>query len=183
VEEALRFAETLEKLPIRILDVCTGTGCIALSLACLLGENAEITAVDISADALSLAKENAEKLGIATERVNFLKSDLLECVTGEFDIIISNPPYILHSDMAKLSPTVRNYEPHLALNGGTDGLDIYRRLIPQCKNALRTGGALFLEIGPKSVINLLAEAGFSDINLLRDYAELERIVYGVIPNV
>jgi release factor glutamine methyltransferase len=81
--------------------------------------------------------------------------------------------------MRGLSPTVRNYEPSRALDGGQDGLEIYRRLIPQSKKALQHGGVLFLEIGPPSVMDLMKEAGFENINLLRDYAELERIVYGM----
>jgi release factor glutamine methyltransferase len=103
---------------------------------------------------------------------------LLKNVFGEFDVIVSNPPYILSGEMPKLSPTVRDHEPHLALDGGADGLDIYRRLVPQCKKALRQGGALFLEIGPAAVTELMANAGFSEVTLLRDYAELERIIIG-----
>ena len=185
VEEAMKFIKEVShgEEKIRILDICTGSGCIALSLACMLGESIEITAVDISVEALSLAKENAEKSGISTERVNFIESDLLDNVSGEFDVIISNPPYILSGDMAELSPTVRDHEPRLALDGGVDGLDIYRRLIPQSKNALCKGGALFLEIGPASVMDLMADAGFENKKLLRDYANLERIITGVKKNV
>jgi release factor glutamine methyltransferase len=178
VEEVQRHIETTKKPHVKILDVCTGTGCIAISLACILGEQAEITATDISPDALSLARENAEKLGVT--HVKFLQSDLLENITGEFDIIVSNPPYILSGDMATLSSTVRDYEPHLALNGGADGLEIYRKLIPQAKNALLPDGALFLEIGPPSVLKLMEEAGFVELCLLRDYSEIERIVVGKV---
>ncbi|MCL2386088.1 MAG: peptide chain release factor N(5)-glutamine methyltransferase [Defluviitaleaceae bacterium] len=177
-----RLEASEKKSPLRVLDVCTGSGCIALAIARLTDGLTEITAVDISDEALSLAKENAEKLGLAGQ-INFIKSDMLDAVSGEFDVIISNPPYILSGEMASLSPTVRDYEPHLALDGGADGLDFYRRLIPQSFKALRAGGALFLEIGPVAVLELMADAGFENINMMRDYAELERIVYGVKPNV
>ncbi|MCL2225167.1 MAG: peptide chain release factor N(5)-glutamine methyltransferase [Defluviitaleaceae bacterium] len=186
VEEAFAFIKKIsaeEERPIRALDVCTGSGCIAIALACLLRENLEIVATDISPAALSLARENAEKNTPAPEKITFIETDLLEGVDGDFDIIISNPPYITSGEMATLSPTVRDHEPHLALDGGADGLDIYRRLIPQCKKALRTGGALFLEIGSPEVWDLMEKSGFENINLLHDYAEIERIVTGVKPNV
>ena len=187
VEEALDYITNIQHAPVRVLDVCTGSGCIALAIA-LLAENAIVTATDISEDALELARENAEKLKISPERVKFLKSDLLEGISenplsdeisGEFDIIVSNPPYILSGDMPGLSPAVRDHEPHLALDGGTDGLDFYRRLIPQCKKILRDGGALFLEIGSPAVVDLMADAGFENITKRHDFAELERIVSGI----
>ena len=178
VEEAFHYISSCEKPTLRILDLCTGSGCIAVSVACLTDSRVSVTAVDISADALALAKENASKFGLSEERITFVQSDLLENVTGEFDIIISNPPYILNGEMENLSPTVRDYEPHLALDGGADGLDIYRRLIPQCKVALSEGGVLFLEIGPVAVMDLMISEGFKNVSLLRDYAELERIVSG-----
>ncbi|MCL2048112.1 MAG: peptide chain release factor N(5)-glutamine methyltransferase [Defluviitaleaceae bacterium] len=178
VEEVYYFITNCEKKPLRVLDVCTGSGCIAVSLARLAGESVKITAVDICPEALSLAKENAKKLGIPEERIAFIESDLLSNVTGEFDVIVSNPPYVLSGEIPTLSPTVRNYEPHLALDGGADGLDLYRRLIPQCKNALCSGGALFLEIGPIEVKGLMEEAGFENVGLIRDYAEIERILKG-----
>lgn len=189
VEEALKFIERkLEALRIsnaestvRTLDVCTGSGCIALAIACLVGKQAEIIATDISNEALSLAKENASKLGVSAERVSFIQSDLINAVEGKFDVIISNPPYILSSDMSTLPLSVRDHEPHQALDGGQDGLDFYRRLIPQSFQKLSDGGALFLEIGPAAVMDLMKKAGFENINLRRDYAESKRIVSGVKP--
>lgn len=180
VEEALAFIAAKiadKKNPARVLDLCTGSGCIAIAIACL--SDAKITAADISDDALSLAKKNACKLKITNEQIIFVKSDLLDDICGEFDVIISNPPYILSGDMKTLSPTVRDHEPSLALDGGVDGLDFYRRLIPQAKKALCKGGALFLEIGPVAVTDLMANAGFEKINLQRDYAEIPRIVSGI----
>lgn len=181
VEDALAIIAGLSP-PVRVLDVCTGSGCIALAIAVLAGENAEITATDICPRALDLARENAKKLGFVPERVSFVQNDLLKNFENihesEFDVIISNPPYILSGDMAALPLSVRGHEPHKALNGGIDGLDFYRRLIPQAKKALREGGALLMEIGPMAVLDLMAEAGFTNINLRRDYAELPRIVSG-----
>jgi release factor glutamine methyltransferase len=178
VEEAFYFLNKLKKNPVKVLDLCTGSGCIALALACLTDGSVSITAVDICAEALELAKENAEKFGLEDDRITFIQSDLLENVSDKFDIIISNPPYILSGDIIGLNKSVRDYEPHTALDGGADGLDFYRRLIPQCKNALNDGGALFLEIGPVKARDLMSEAGFENINLIRDYSEFERILTG-----
>jgi release factor glutamine methyltransferase len=178
VEEVFYFLNNINKTDVKILDLCTGSGCIAIALACLTEDCIKITAVDISADALELAKENAEKYGLGDDRITFIQSDLLENVSDKFDIIVSNPPYILSCDMPSLSNSVRDYEPHLALDGGTDGLDFYRRLIPESMNTIKESGALFLEIGPVEVMNLMVETGFERINLIRDYAELERIVTG-----
>jgi len=130
VEEALKFINGRDETPVKVLDVCTGSGCIALAIACLTDSGvAEITAVDISSDALSLAVENAAALSLPSGRVTFIESDLLDRVDVDckFDVIISNPPYILSNDMKALSESVRDFEPHLALDGGADGLDIYRR--------------------------------------------------------
>jgi len=171
--------------PVKILDICTGSGCIALALAFSLGDRAEITAIDISPDALALAKKNAEKLGLSS-RVKFIESDLLEKISYEdderFDIIVSNPPYITDAEMATLAPNVRDFEPHLALEGGADGLEIYRRLVPQAKNALKPGGELFLEIGPPAVADLVREAGFADVKIFNDYADLPRIIKATSEN-
>jgi len=155
-----------------VLDLCTGSGCIAASIAAAGHYN--VTAADISPEALSLATENGEGLGI-----NFVLSDLFENIAGTFDVIVSNPPYITAEEMVNLSPTVAAHEPHLALFGGTDGMDIYRKLIPQSLKFLKPGGVLLLEIGPKEVKDIMVEAGFKDVTLKNDYAGLPRIVYGV----
>jgi len=171
VEGALKFLQT--KIgEITVLDLCTGSGCIAAAIAGA-GEYS-VTAVDISTDALSLAQENGGGLGI-----EFVQSDLFANVREVFDLIISNPPYITDKEMAELSPTVLDYEPHLALHGGMDGMDIYRMLIPESLKFLKPGGALFLEIGPPQVKDSMQQAGFADVQLKNDYAGLPRIVYGV----
>ena len=179
VEEALTFISRRKReTPASVLDICTGSGCIALSIACLTDAN--VTATDISRDALSLAKENAVKLN--ANRVKFFESDLGEALLNrgaeKFDVIISNPPYIPVKDIQRLSETVRDFEPHLALDGGEDGMDIYRRLIPQSVELLKPDGALFLEIGPAKVADLAVDAGFKNVKIIRDYAGLERIVKG-----
>jgi len=173
VEEALKFLQHREFAgqPIKVLDLCTGSGCIAVAVA-KAGDYC-VTAADISQDTLSLAKENGLGLDI-----NFVQSDLFSEIEGIFDAIISNPPYITSKEMANLSSTVLNYEPHLALRGGDDGMDIYRKLIPQSLKFLKPGGALFLEIGPAAVKNIMTDAGFEDVCLKNDYAGLPRIVYG-----
>jgi len=168
VEEALAFIEP----GMTVLDLCTGSGCIAIAIAGTGEYN--VTAVDISADALELAKKNGEGFGI-----NFIQSDLFSEVEGKFDVIISNPPYITSAEMEMLSSTVLEYEPHLALHGGEDGMDIYRKLIPESLDFLKPNGVLFLEIGPAAVKNIMLEAGFKNVQMKQDYAGLNRIVYGV----
>jgi release factor glutamine methyltransferase len=165
---------------IKILDVCTGGGCIAVSLAALT--NADITAADICPHALALARENAA-LHHVSDRIRFIQCDLFTGLQGEiFDVIVSNPPYIPTGEIAALQPEVRDYEPRLALDGGADGLDIYRRLIPAAIHHLCPGGALFLEIGPRDgVAGLMTLAGFTDIITLKDYAGLNRVVHGTAP--
>jgi len=172
VEEALMFiAHAPTSANVHILDLCTGSGCIAVAIA-RAGEY-NVTAADISKEALSLAKENGAGLGI-----NFIQSDLFNNIQGSFDLIISNPPYITTREMAGLSPNVKSHEPHLALYGGEDGMDIYRRLIPDSLKLLKPGGALFLEIGPPAVYDIMVDAGFKNVQLKKDYAGLPRIVYG-----
>ncbi len=130
--------------PLRICDVGTGSGAIAVALAHAL-PRAQVTALDVSAAALEVARENAERHRVA-ERVRFVESDLLDAVRGErFDAIVSNPPYIAESEI--LEPQVRDYEPHAALYAGETGLEVYRRLIPEAQEALIPGGWLLLEIG------------------------------------
>lgn len=180
VEAAFNFVKTCNR-PIKMLDLCTGTGCIAIATASLAKENAidiSITAADISHDALELAKNNATALGF--EKIEFIQSNLFENIKfNEFDIIISNPPYIPSNEIEALDPVVRDHEPHLALDGGNDGMDLYRKIIPKSLDILRPNGALFLEIGPIGVRDILTDAGFKDICLIEDYAGIPRILYGV----
>jgi release factor glutamine methyltransferase len=179
VEEVLHWAE-LQSQPLRILDIGTGTGAIALALATHL-PTAEVVACDISAAALSVARDNAERLDLAG-RVRFTQSDLLAALTPELDAgglfhaIVSNPPYVPAADAPTLHPEVVDHEPHIALFAGPDGLDIYRRLIPQAHAALRPDGLLALEFGfgqRQALLDLLA--GWHNIRILDDYAAIPRI--------
>lgn len=131
----------------RVVDVGTGSGCLALAIA-KGHESARVIAIDLSAEALALARENAKSLGLA-DRVQFLQGDLLAPVAeaGQFDAIIANPPYIPSAEIASLGPEVRDYEPRLALDGGPDGLRVVDRLIEQAEGLLAPGGDLILEIG------------------------------------
>jgi release factor glutamine methyltransferase len=127
-----------------VLDIGTGSGCIAVALACRL-PGASVTAVDISLAALVVARRNAERNGVAVE---FLLGSLLEPVAGRhFDLIISNPPYIPSSDIETLESEVRDFDPRAALDGGADGLDVYRAMIPDAAARLNPGGWLLVEVG------------------------------------
>jgi release factor glutamine methyltransferase len=141
------LAELNHQVPLNILDIGTGSGAIAIALAQHL-PNAHITAVDISPAALEVAAANAARHNL-TNRIHFLESNLVDALppSDNFDVIVSNPPYVPTSDRDTLHPQVRDHEPATALFAGADGLDIYRRLIPQARAALKTNGLLALEIG------------------------------------
>ena len=176
VEEAMRYLHD----GMRILDLCTGSGCILLSLL-HYSNDCEGVGVDISQEALQVAAQNAELLGI---RADFLKSDLYEKVTGKFDLLVSNPPYIERAVIPTLMEEVREYDPYIALDGGEDGLDFYRRIIGGAQDYLNRGGQILMEIGSgqaKAVSELLREAGFKEIDVCRDFAGLDRVVSGRLP--
>lgn len=162
--------------PARVLDMCTGSGCIAVSLACL-GKPASVTAVDLSEEALQVAKQNAEKNQAA---VHFIKSDLFQELVGEtYDVIISNPPYIPSNVIPRLMPEVRDHEPHMALDGGADGLDFYRILAQVGRPYLAEGGSVFYEIGydqGESVSRILEVCGYHEIAVHKDLNGLDRVV-------
>ncbi len=161
----------------RIVDVGAGSGAIAVALAAKLPA-AQMTATEISASALTVARENAKRNGVA-ERVRFLEGDLLAPVAGErFDLIVSNPPYVPEGDRDTLSVEVRDYEPAQALFAGEDGLAIYRRLIPAALGALVSGGFLVIEIGygqQAAVRGLLAKSGFEEIEFIADLRGIPRV--------
>ena len=176
VEEAMRYLHD----GMRILDLCTGSGCILLSLL-HYSNDCEGVGVDISQEALQVAAQNAELLGI---KADFLKSDLYEKVTGKFDLLVSNPPYIERKVIPTLMEEVREYDPYIALDGGEDGLDFYRRIIGGAQDYLKRGGQILMEIGSgqaKAVSELLREAGFKEIDACRDFAGLDRVVSGRLP--
>lgn len=176
VEEAMRYLHD----GMRILDLCTGSGCILLSLL-HYSNDCEGVGVDISKEALLVAKENAASLGIETD---FVESDLYEKVIGKFDLLVSNPPYIERKVIPTLMEEVREYDPYLALDGGEDGLDFYRRIVEQAPDYLCRGGRILMEIGSgqaQAVSELLREAGFKEIDVCRDFAGLDRVVSGRLP--
>jgi release factor glutamine methyltransferase len=159
----------------RVLDVGTGSGVIALTLAAAWPE-ARVEAIDLSPEALALARENAARLDL-TGRVQFIASDLLANVTGEYDLIIANLPYIARDEIATLTREVR-HDPLSALDGGADGLEIFRRFVPQAVPHLR--GRLALEIGhdqAQPLTELLAEHNFQDIRSQTDYQGKDRFIF------
>lgn len=163
---------------IRILDMCTGSGCILLSLLHYSNDCSGV-GVDVSEDALAVARQNADRL--AEKQAVFIQSDLFEKVEGSFDLIVSNPPYIRSQEIAGLMPEVREHEPHLALDGKDDGLHFYREIIKGAMPHLKRGGQLFFEIGydqGETVQALLAANGYTEIAVVKDYAGLDRVVYG-----
>lgn len=172
VEEVLKISEGKE-----ILDLCTGSGCIGISLA-KLGKCKSVTLSDISGEALAAAGENARENQV---EVRLIQSDLFESIPDSFDIIVSNPPYIPSGEWEKLMPEVREHEPKLALDGGGDGLVFYRSIIEKIGCFLRPEGSLFFEIGWNQgveVSRMMVQAGFDHVEVKKDLAGLDRIVQG-----
>jgi len=173
VEKCLQICRNLHRP--RLLDVGTGSGAIPVALATHLPD-AIVTSVDISDAALAIARENASR---NDAKIRFLQGDLLAPVAGEtFDLIVSNPPYVPETDKDSLSVEVRDFEPALALFAGTDGLAIYRRLIPVAFASLARGGHIVLEIGhgqSEAVHALLSQAGFRNIEFTPDLQGISRV--------
>ena len=169
----------LDKDP-RILDLCTGSGCIGLAVASRV-KDARVTLADISKEALAVAKRNIMDQHL-TGRVKCVQANALEkpsAFLGKFDMIISNPPYITTAEMAELDPSVKDYEPHLALHGGEDGLDFYKAIAINYAGALKTGGYLLFEFGMgqgDAVCAILEENGYTILERTRDYNDRERAV-------
>lgn len=162
----------------RILDLCTGSGCILLSLLRYSNDCVGVGS-DISWKALDVARRNADRLGI---RADFLCGDLFEEVEGRYDFIVSNPPYIASGEIEGLMDEVRLHEPLSALDGHEDGLFFYRRIVGECPDYLVRGGSLYLEIGwdqGEAVKSLLEKAGFHEVHVTKDYAGLDRVVSGI----
>lgn len=173
VEETMKYAKGK-----RVLDVCTGSGCIILSL-CKLCDLKEAVGVDLSTEALKVANQNKENLGCD---VIFVESDLFSNVEGTFDVIVSNPPYIASHVIEGLMPEVKEHEPRMALDGGVTGLDFYEKIIEQSGNYLADQGHLLFEIGydqGKAVKEMMEQSGFKDCRVLKDLAGLDRVVAGV----
>ena len=174
VEEALKVV----KPGMKVLDLCTGSGCIIVSIVHNVPE-VEGTATDISKQALLVAKENAKLNQVS---VTFERSDLFDNVTGTYDVIVSNPPYIRTGEVVKLMPEVQEFEPMEALDGKEDGLYFYRKIIKECKAYLKPGGHILFEIGydqGEAVSGLLKEAGFKNVTVIKDLAHNDRVVTGM----
>ncbi|MBP3603365.1 MAG: peptide chain release factor N(5)-glutamine methyltransferase [Lachnospiraceae bacterium] len=173
VEEVMRYLHD----GMRILDMCTGSGCILLSLLQYSNDCIGV-GCDISDKALAVAKENARVLN---KEATFIQSDLFEKIDGKFDIIVSNPPYIPTSVIDTLMPEVKEHEPFGALDGKEDGLFFYKKIVLRSVDYLQPGGMLFFEIGceqAEAVSECMREAGYRDITVCKDLAGLDRVVYG-----
>ena len=171
----------------RVLDMCTGSGCILLSLL-HYSNDCEGLGVDLSAEALEVAGRNVLKVLTPekAEHAHFLQSDLFEKVEGKFEIIVSNPPYIASAEVEKLMPEVRDHEPRMALDGTEDGLYFYRRIIEEAGKRLVSSGMLFFEIGydqGQAVSELMRTEGYCDVQVVQDYAGLDRVVFGTYVTV
>ena len=172
VEEALKAA----KPGMNILDMCTGSGCVLISI--LKNVDAKGIGYDISKQALNVAKENAKRNHVVCE---FERSDLFENVDGTYDIIVSNPPYIPTEVIHTLMPEVKEFEPMEALDGMEDGLHFYRRIVREAKEHLAKGGYLMLEIGHDqgaSVSEMLEYGGYTEVRVIKDLARNDRVVIG-----
>ena len=175
VEETLKVIEP----QMEVLDLCTGSGCILLSIL----KNAPTvhgTGSDVSKQALLVAKENAKLHNLEAD---WVRGNLFDNVSGQFDVIVSNPPYIAQAEIPTLMPEVAQFEPMQALDGGVDGLDFYRSITEEAPQYLKENGYLFFEIGwdqGQEVQRLMREAGFSDVAVIKDLAGNDRVVKGQI---
>lgn len=185
IEKILESIDQSKKFT--IVDIGTGSGAITISLASLI-KNSQIYSIDISTKALDIARKNANKHGV-TSKINFLKGSLFEPledmdIKGEVDILVSNPPYIPSSEIDRLQIEVSRYEPRIALDGGEDGLDFYRKIVNNAPEYLRPDGLLALEVGhdqARKVADLMkGNNKYVDIQITKDLAGIERVVRGRI---
>ena len=164
-----------------VLDIGCGSGCVGLSVA-YHNPRVYTRGIDISAGAIEISRENAEKLGLV-ERADFIHADILsEHLKGKYDVIVSNPPYIRSSEIEGLQAEVKVFEPHLALDGGEDGLVFYRRIVKEAKSLLNAEGMLAFEVGYDQAedVAALMEESFCDIRKIKDLCGVERVVTGIL---
>ena len=182
-EIAIRQALFLDPNP-RILDLCTGSGCIGIAIASRV-KDAKVTLADLSREALAVAKKNVVAHHM-TGRVSCVQADAMDtppAFLGQFDMIVSNPPYIDRKDMEGLEVSVKDFEPHMALFGGEDGLDFYRSISELWKDILAPGGRLYFEVGigqADDVLRIMRKQGFGDIQIIKDLNDIPRVVYGTL---
>lgn len=175
--ELIRDSQRNGKEAPQVLDLCTGSGCIGISIKKLCPK-AVVTLSDVSEGALEVAGRNAEAL---EAEVSLIQSDLFEKIRGKYDYIISNPPYIPTKVIEGLMPEVRDYEPHLALDGTADGLFFYRKIVQEAEKYLKEGGVLLFEIGQEQgadLTEIMEKQGFAQIKIWKDLAGLDRVVMG-----
>jgi release factor glutamine methyltransferase len=182
VDLALKFAA--ERPNCRLLDIGTGCGAIAVAVASN-APGVRVVATDISTDALAIAHRNAIRLGLES-RARFIHADCWDTLDGgeplgRFDIVVANPPYVCESEMARLEPEIRDFEPRIALDGGADGLDFYRRIVAELRDHLIAGGAVIIEVGKgqaATVAAMLQAAGCVDVGVSNDLSGIPRAVFG-----
>ncbi|MBD5537518.1 MAG: peptide chain release factor N(5)-glutamine methyltransferase [Lachnospiraceae bacterium] len=179
-EILVEYALKRLKAGMKLLDMCTGSGCILISLLAMT-ENVHGTGADISKEALFVAEENSRRLLPEDKQPKWVLSDLFSALQGRFDMIVSNPPYIPSGEIKTLMPEVRDFEPAAALDGGGDGLLFYENIVRQSGAYLKENGWLVFEIGctqGEAVSGLLKAAGFAGVEIIKDYAGLDRVVAG-----
>ena len=182
VEQALAYLQTAGEC--RVLDLCAGSGCIGLALAAH-APTVRVVLGEYSDAALKICRQNIRRNGLSG-RVVPIQVDALarpERALGEFQCIVSNPPYIPRADIKTLDGSVKDYEPHMALDGGEDGLDFYRSIVEKWKDALIPGGRLYFEVGigqADDVLRIMRKEGFGDIQIVRDLAGIPRVVFGTL---
>ena len=180
--QAIEYIQTLGEC--RVLDLCAGSGCIGLAVASQVPQ-ARVVLGEYSDAALKVCRQNIRRSGLSG-RVVPIQADAREKperALGEFQCIVSNPPYIPHDDIAGLDTSVKDYEPHLALDGGEDGLDFYQTISGKWKDALVPGGRLYFEVGigqADSVLRIMRAQGFGDIQVVKDLHDIPRVVFGTL---
>jgi release factor glutamine methyltransferase len=183
VDVALARTEACS-MSMRALDLCTGSGCVAITLA-KQRPTARVHATDLSPDALAVAAENAQRLG--AYNLSLSRGDLFEAIPSglaPFDVVTANPPYIATAEIASLARDIKEHEPRLALDGGADGLSLVRRIVAGAPEVLTPGGVLAVEVGAgeaHAAARLFEERGFSNVMITRDYGRIERVVDGIRP--
>lgn len=181
-EQAIGYIKTLGDC--RVLDLCAGSGCIGLAVAAQ-ASNARVVLGEYSDAALKICRQNIRRNSLSG-RVVPMQADAREKpgkALGEFHCIVSNPPYIPHDDISRLDRSVKDYEPHLALDGGADGLDFYRAISEKWKTALAPGGRLYFEVGigqADAVLRIMRTQGFGDIQIVKDLHGIPRVVFGTL---
>jgi len=182
----LVIEQAKERVSPRILDLCCGSGCIGIAAAHTV-EDARVTAIDLSDGALHITRENARDLGVSS-RLLTMKADVMHAPPrglGQFDIIVSNPPYVTEDEMQMLDRSVADFEPHEALYGGEDGLEYYRKIARLYKSKLNESGKIYFEIGigqEEEVMKILIQNGYTNVRKKRDYSGIYRVITAGVSN-